>query len=97
MTTPPPAAEAPARKREVRRLLPPALLGRLDAAAFLSVSASTLDRLSAACEVPAPSRLGGRIAWCRAELAAWARHGCPPRSTWSKLWPQLRDRRPARM
>ena len=79
-------------KSRKRQFLPPALLGREDAAAFLSISASTLDRMSAAGEIPAPVRLSGRIAWGRAELATWVRHGCPPRLSWSKLWPQLRDR-----
>ena len=82
--------------RKSQRLLPPALLGRVDAAAFLSISASSLDRMSAAGEVPEPVRLGGRVAWGRAELASWVRHGCPARTTWARLWSQLRDRRPAR-
>ena len=88
------AAEVATKKKpcKARRFLQPALLGREDAATFLSISASTLDRMSAAGEVPAPVRLSGRIAWGRAELASWVRHGCPARSTWSKLWPQLRDR-----
>ena len=82
--------------RARRRLLPPALLDRPDAAAFLSISVSTLDRLNAAGEVPAPVRLGGRLAWGRRELSAWAARGCPDRAAWSKLWPLIRDRRPAR-
>ena len=83
-------------KSRKRQFLPPALLGREDAAAFLSISASTLDRMSAAGEIPAPVRLSGRIAWGRAELASWVRHSCPPRSVWQRLWVGLRDRRPAR-
>ena len=93
-TSTPVPTTAKARKR--RKFLPPALLGREAAAAFLTISASSLDRLSAAGEVPAPVRLGGRIAWCRRELSAWAARGCPDRATWAKLWPLIRDRRPAR-
>ena len=78
------------------RRLPPALLSRESAAAYLTISASSLDRLSAAGDLPAPVKLGGRIAWCRRELSAWAARGCPDRATWAKLWPQIRDRRPAR-
>lgn len=95
MTAPPPdltSNDLP-RKRRLRRLLPPALLGRDAAAEFLAVSTSTLDRLSASGVVPTPLRLGGRVAWGRAELAAWCRHGCPDRATWSRLWPQIRDRK----
>ncbi len=72
--------------------LPPALLSRVDAAAFLTISPSSLDRLSAAGDLPAPVRLGGRLAWGRAELASWVRHGCPGRTCWAKLWVGLRDR-----
>jgi len=94
--TPAPDAASNKKSRARRRLLPPALLDKPDAAAFLSISVSTLDRLSAAGEVPAPVRLGGRLAWNRRELSAWAARGCPDRATWAKLWPQIRDRRPAR-
>ena len=83
-------------RRKKARRLPPALLGREDAAAFLTLSASTLDRLSAAGELPAPLKIGGRVAWGRVELGAWVRHGGPDRATWARLWPQLRDRRPGR-
>ena len=86
---PAPAKLAPGALRQ----LPPALLGRVDAAAFVSLSPSALDRLTAAGGCPAPVKLGGRVAWCRAELAAWAQHGCPTRPSWSKLWPQIRDRK----
>lgn len=89
------APDAKRRKRKARRL-PPALLSRESAAAFLTISASSLDRLSAAAEVPAPLKIGGRVAWGRAELSAWVRHGGPDRATWARLWPQIRDRRPAR-
>ena len=96
--TPAPAdttdAATPVQKksRKSRAFLPPALLGRESAAAYLTISESSLDRLSAAGEVPAPVRLGGRIAWGRAELASWVRHGCPARPAWQRLWVGLRDR-----
>lgn len=91
-----PATASKKKPRVRRRLLPPALLDKPDAAAFLSISVSTLDRLSAAGEVPAPVRLGGRLAWNRRELSAWAARDCPDRASWAKLWPTIRDRRPAR-
>ena len=87
----PPDTPPPERARKPRQLRP-ALLGRADAAAFLAISASTLDRLSAAGEVPAPMKMGGRVVWSRAELTAWTRHGCPARSSWIAIWKQLRDR-----
>ena len=79
--------------RKARKFLPPALLDRLGAATFLSISASTLDRMSAAGELPAPVKLAGRIAWGRSELSAWVRHGCPARPIWQRLWVGMRDRR----
>ena len=91
-----PATASKKKPRVRRRLMPPALLDKPDAAAFLSISVSTLDRLSAAGEVPAPVRLGGRLAWNRRELSAWAARDCPDRASWAKLWPTIRDRRPAR-
>ncbi|HEX4611313.1 MAG TPA: hypothetical protein VH092_24180 [Urbifossiella sp.] len=90
-TLPPPA---PKRRG---RILPPGLLRRKDAARFLGVGASTLDRLNAAGLVPQPIRLSGSLCWSRAELASWCRHGCPPRAEWAPVWGGVVARRDGRL
>ncbi len=67
----------------------PGLLRPSAAAAYLGLGRSTLDRLNAAGLVPQPVRLGGALAWSRAELAAWAKRGCPPRAEWRPVWAAL--------
>lgn len=76
----------PIRTKKARRRISPALLRRKDAAAYLGVGGSTLDRLNAGGLVPAPIKLAGSVCWCRAELAAWCRHGCPLRTEWQPKW-----------
>jgi predicted DNA-binding transcriptional regulator AlpA len=78
------------------RLIPPGLLRRTAAARFLDIGVSTLDRLNAAGLVPKPIRLAGSLAWSRAELAEWCRHGCPGREEWSALWSAIVARRTGR-
>jgi predicted DNA-binding transcriptional regulator AlpA len=80
-----------------RRCIPPGLLRRKAAARYLDVGTSTLDRLNAAGLVPKPIRLGGSLAWPRAELAAWIAHGCPQRAEWSPLWSAIVARRTGRV
>jgi predicted DNA-binding transcriptional regulator AlpA len=83
----PPITTVPKPRRNSRRLLiPPALLRRKDAAAFLGIGGSTLDRLTAAGLVPAPIKLAGSVCWSRGELAEFCRHGCPPRTEWAARW-----------
>ena len=73
--------------------LVPGLLNREETALFLAgIGVSTLDSYSAVGDVPTPIKLGGRVCWSRAELEAWCQHGCPHRTLWKKLWPQIRDR-----
>jgi len=69
-----------------RRRIPPGLLRRPAAAAHCGIGGSTLDRLNAAGLTPQPVRLGGSLAFSRAELAAWCARGCPPRDQWSAMW-----------
>ena len=38
---------------------------------------------------PRAIRLSGKVLWCREELEAWARHGCPPRTEWLPRWQQI--------
>ena len=64
----------------------PAGLGPDDAAAFIGLGRSTLDRYNAARLVPEPRRVGNRLLYSRDELAAWLRHGSPPRDEWVPIW-----------
>ncbi|CAN5218557.1 hypothetical protein BH11PLA2_BH11PLA2_02850 [soil metagenome] len=66
------------------------MLRRPEAAAACGKGTSTWDRLTAAGLTPAPVKLGGSVLWCSDELAAWVRHGCPPRAEWAALWPAIR-------
>ncbi|HEX4607838.1 MAG TPA: hypothetical protein VH092_06490 [Urbifossiella sp.] len=76
----------PLPKNSRRRLIPPGLLRRSAAARYLDIGLSTLDRLNSGGLVPKPIRLAGSLAWSRAELAEWCRHGCPPRAEWVHVW-----------
>ncbi len=73
------------RARKRRRRLLPGLLRRKAAARYLAVSVPTLDRLNSAGLIPQPARLGGCLCWSREWLAAWIRHGCPPRTEWNTI------------
>ena len=88
-----PTPAAPKATKKPRRKLAPGLLKAEDAAAFCAHSRSSWDRNTAAGLTPAPIRVGGLLAWSRIELREWILRACPPRSTWQRLWPQLRDAR----
>ena len=91
----PDVAKAERSKPKVAELAP-GLLNREDTALFLAkIGVSTLDSYSAAGDVPAPIKLGGRVCWSRAELEAWCQYGCPHRTLWKKLWPQIRANKPS--
>jgi predicted DNA-binding transcriptional regulator AlpA len=62
-----------------------ALLRRRAAARYLDMSPAKLDRLNAAGMCPRPVRIGGVVAWRRAELDGWVRAGCPGRAEWDVL------------
>ena len=68
---------------------PRLLLRRAAAAAACGKGTSTWDRISAAGLNPAPIRLGGNLLWSAEELAAWVRHGCPDRMSWTTIWQEL--------
>lgn len=52
----------------------PLFLGRADAAAFLSISESMLDKLVAQGEAPRPRKISaGRSAWLVDELIEWGK------------------------
>lgn len=52
----------------------PMFLAREDAAAFLSISSSMLEKLAAKGEAPKPRKLSsGRTAWLVEDLEAWGR------------------------
>src|SRR5262245_849907 len=59
-------------------------LGRVEAARFLGMGASTFDRLVAAGKVPEPVRLTRRPLWPRSERADWMRAGCPSAAEWKR-------------
>jgi predicted DNA-binding transcriptional regulator AlpA len=72
-----------------RRRIPPGLLRRAAAARYCGAGVSTWDRWTAAGLTPAPIRISGAVLWSRQELAAWCRHGCPPRAEWEPLWREV--------
>lgn len=54
--------------------LTPLYLAREDAAKFLSISVSTLEKMAARGEAPKPRLISkGRTAWLTEELVAWGR------------------------
>ena len=61
-------------------------LSRLDLAALLGLSASTIDRMNAAGQLPTPLRLGGTLRWNVREVLAWLDSGSPDRKTWAPIW-----------
>lgn len=63
----------------------PILIGREAAAGLLGVSVETWDRLRLAGKTPRPLRLGARLLFNRAELAAWVEAGAPDRATWDAM------------
>jgi predicted DNA-binding transcriptional regulator AlpA len=73
-------------------LSPKLMLRRPEAAAACGKGTSTWDRMTAAKLNPAPIKLLGTVLWSAEELAAWVRHGCPPRVEWDLLWRQIARR-----
>jgi predicted DNA-binding transcriptional regulator AlpA len=79
----PRAAEPAPRPPAAEAALPLLLVGARDAARLCGVSPATWHRLRAAGRIgPAEVRLGGRVLWRTAELAAWTEAGCPDRREW---------------
>jgi predicted DNA-binding transcriptional regulator AlpA len=68
---------------------PKLMLRRPEAAAACGKGTSTWDRMTAAGLNPAPIKLLGTVLWSAEELAAWVRHGCPPRAEWEPLWREI--------
>lgn len=66
-------------------LLQPILIGREDAAAALSISVASFDRLVATGQTPAPVSLRGRRLFRRLDLEAWVAAGCPDRRTFEAM------------
>lgn len=65
---------------------PGELLGLRPAAEVVGVSPTTFEDLVGTGRAPAPTRILRERRWCRAELLAWCRTGCPPRSAWAEVW-----------
>lgn len=91
--TPTESTTPPTNLRRLRKLL----VRRDEAAELCSVGLATWDRMTAAGQNPAPTKLSGCVVWSVAQLREWSRHGCPPRAEWEPLWAalaQARRRRP---
>jgi predicted DNA-binding transcriptional regulator AlpA len=82
-----PAPGSP-RRRPAARLL----VRRKQAARLCAVGVATWDRWTAAGLNPRPTKIAGAVLWGAAELAAWCRHGCPPRAEWEPVWATLTRR-----
>jgi predicted DNA-binding transcriptional regulator AlpA len=61
------------------------LLGLTDAATFIGVSRSELDRMDKAGRVVSPVGLGKWRKWSKAILRRWAASGCPTREQWVEM------------
>lgn len=59
------------------KTLEPLMLRAKQAAGFIGVSQRTLANLRASGRLPLPIRLGGCIAWRKADLEFWVAAGCP--------------------
>jgi predicted DNA-binding transcriptional regulator AlpA len=55
------------------------------AARMAGVSRATWWRLHAAAKTPAPTKLGGKVFWNKAELEVWIAARCPDRRTWEAM------------
>jgi excisionase family DNA binding protein len=65
----------------------PLLLSAVEAAALLGIGRTALYALNSSGRLPLPVRLGGRVLWRRAELAAWTacEPPCPSREKWELI------------
>ena len=61
----PAAASRPRRSDALPANLPPRGLNRLEAAAYIGISATKFDELIRAGSMPAPKRIDGRVVWDR--------------------------------
>ncbi len=52
----------------------------------LAISKRTLWRWLASGKIPRPVIDGKVKRWCRDEIRAWVRHGCPVRRIWDAIW-----------
>lgn len=63
----------------------PLLIPDIVAAALAGVSRAHWQRLRAAGKLPPSVRLGRKVLWRRAEVAAWIDAGCPDSRTWAAM------------
>lgn len=69
-----------------RPVIAPLLLDINAVAAMLSISRSTIYRMSNTGLLgPMPIALGRRKFWRHEEITAWVRAGCPARVHWTKM------------
>jgi len=66
---------------------PALLLSATKTAALLGIGRTALYALNSSGRLPLPVRLGGRVLWRRAELAAWTacEPPCPNREKWELI------------
>ena len=63
----------------------PLLIPDTAAAALAGVSRSHWQRLRVSGKLPPSVRLGRKVLWRRAEVAAWIDAGCPDARTWEAM------------
>lgn len=64
---------------------PSLLVSAVPLAALLELSRATVLKLHASGRLPSPVRLGRRVLWSRAEIAAWIEAGAPSRDRWQVM------------
>ena len=56
-----------------------------EVAKLLNVSERHVWAMTSSGRLPRPIRLGRRVLWSRAEIAAWLEAGAPPRDRWDQI------------
>ena len=69
----------------VERLAVPAS----EVAKLLNVSERHVWAMTSSGRLPRPIRLGRRVLWSRAEIAAWLEAGAPTRDRWEQIKPPV--------
>lgn len=69
-TDKPAATSRPRRSETLPTNLPPRGLSRVEAAAYVGISATKFDELVSTGRMPAPKRIDGRVVWDRLRLDA---------------------------
>lgn len=59
------------------------VLDRSQTAKLLKVHQETISRMARCRQMPQPVRFGRTVRWCRDEIEAWLKAGCPPMDSWN--------------